>query len=370
MAVSACIGPGPGRVFAGAWRRQPAVALPGNESLLRQPASLILAPGGRPALGKHHSDRVLDSVRSRVGAAHSAIEASWLRCFARHKLDPGLDCGTVDRDSQRLTRQIDTCGRLVGLAQGRIEDLLRMIGHSGRAVFLTDSEGLVLLGRARAADEPLFEQAGLVAGADWSEAAQGTNGIGTCLTEARPVIIHRDQHYLARNTTMSCVDAPVFGPDGRLAAALDVSSVRADDAEGFNQLIGAMLARVAFQIETDLFRDTHAGRRIVQVDNTDTTPSLVAVDQDDVIVGATRAARRRFGMKMGEAVRPVPLQDLTGEDPLGLSGAERMAIVQALARNRGNASAAARELQMGRATLYRHMKRLGLGETGADLSQA
>ncbi len=195
-----------------------------------------------------------------------------------------------------------------------------MIGHTGRAVFLTDSDGLVLLGRARAADEELFEAAGLVEGADWSEAMQGTNGIGTCLTEARPVIIHRDQHYLAQNTAMSCIDAPVFGPEGRLAAALDVSSARADESEGFNQLIGAMLAKVAFQIETDLFRDTYAGRRIVQVDNTDTTPSLVAVDQDDVVVGATRAARRRFGMVMGDAVRPVPLQDLWARTRLGFWG--------------------------------------------------
>jgi transcriptional regulator of acetoin/glycerol metabolism len=244
-----------------------------------------------------------------------------------------------------------------------------MIGHTGRAIYLTDSEGLVLLGRSRAADAGLFEHAGLVAGADRSEAVQGTNGIGTCLAEARPVIIHRDQHYLAQNTAMSCIDAPVFGPDGRLAAALDVSSARADDSEGFNQLIGAMLAKVAFQIETDLFRDRYAGRRIVQLDNTDATPVLVAVDQDDVIVGATRAARRRLGVRMGEEVQPVLLRDLSGKNPLGMQGAERTAIVQALTRNGGNVSAAARELKMGRATLYRHMKRLGIGETGGDLSQ-
>ena len=316
----------------------------------------------------NHPDRVLDSVLSRGEAAHSTVAASWLRCFARHKLDPGQHSVAVNRDSRRLSHQIDNYGRLVRVAEARLEDLLRMLGHTGRAVFLTDADGLVLLGRTRTADDGLFEQAGLVAGADWSEAVQGTNGIGTCLTEARPVIIHRDQHYLAQNTAMSCIDAPVFGPDGKLLAALDVSSARTDDSEGFNQLIGAMIAKVAFQIETDLFRDAFAGRRIVQVENSDATPALVAVDQDDVVIGATRAARRRFGMTMAETVRPVPLRDLSGEDPLGLEGAERAAIVRALTRNGGNASAAARELEMGRATLYRRMKRLGLGQTDRDLS--
>lgn len=318
----------------------------------------------------NHSDRVLESVQSGEDAAYSPVAASWLRCFARHKLDPGLHRIGAERDNLRLSQQMDNHGRLVRVAGSRLEDLLRMIGHTGRAVFLTDSDGLVLLGRTRAADEDLFESAGLVTGADWSEAAQGTNGIGTCLTEGRPVIIHRDQHYLTQNTAMSCIDAPIFGPDGGLAAALDVSSARADDSEGFNQLIGAMISKVAFQIETDLFRDTFAGRRIVQVGNTDGTPALVAADQDDVVVGATRAARRHFGMPMVGALRPIPLKDLSGESPLGLQGAERAAIVQALTRNGGNASAAARELEMGRATLYRRMKRLGLGETGRDLSQS
>lgn len=315
-----------------------------------------------------HSDKVMDSILSRGDAARSSVAASWLRCFARHKLDPGSQRAEAERHPQRLDQQMDNLGRLVRVAGSRVEDLLRMIGHTGRAVFLTDSDGLVLLGRARAADDPMFAKAGLVVGADWSEAVQGTNGIGTCLIEARPVIIHRDQHYLAQNTTMSCIDAPVFGPDGGLIAALDVSSARADESEGFNQLIGAMLTKVAFQIETDLFRDAYAGRRIVQVENNDANPALVAVDKDDVVIGATRAARWRFGMTMGASLRPVPLQDLSGESPLGLEGAERAAIVQALTRKGGNASAAARELGMGRATLYRRMKRLGILETDRDLS--
>lgn len=317
-----------------------------------------------------HSEKVMASVLSRGEAARSTIAASWLRCFARHKLDPTLHKAGTDRDSQRLNAQLDTFGRLMRLAEPRLDDLLQMISHTGRAVFLTDSDGLVLLGRTRPADKALFDSAGLVAGADWSEASQGTNGIGTCLTEARPVIIHRDQHYLARNTAMSCIDAPIFGPDGSLMAALDISSARADDSEGFNQLIGAMLTKVAFQIETDVFRDAHAGRRIVLVDQDDAAPALVAVDRDDVVVGATRAARKRFGLNTCGLLRPIPLRDLSGEDALGLQGAERAAVVRALTRNAGNATATARELGLARATLYRRMKRLGIGENLADLSQS
>ena len=46
--------------------------------------------------------------------------------------------------------------------------------------------------------------------------------------------------------------------------------------------------------------------------------------------------------------------------PRGLERAERAALKRALARADGNVSAAARALGIGRATLYRRMKRLGL----------
>jgi transcriptional regulator of acetoin/glycerol metabolism len=63
------------------------------------------------------------------------------------------------------------------------------------------------------------------------------------------------------------------------------------------------------------------------------------------------------------------LRDVLGEGALGLTGAERSVIVRALTRNGGNASAAARELGIGRATLYRRMKALGIETSPSDLSQ-
>ncbi|HMS95554.1 MAG TPA: helix-turn-helix domain-containing protein, partial [Tabrizicola sp.] len=48
----------------------------------------------------------------------------------------------------------------------------------------------------------------------------------------------------------------------------------------------------------------------------------------------------------------------------GLEGAERAAVIRALTRAEGNVSEAARALGLGRATLYRRMKRLGIDERG------
>lgn len=261
---------------------------------------------------------------------------------------------------------------MLAVASPKLDELFAAIGTCGCGVLLTDPDGVVLDSRCRAGDAEVFRAWGLIPGVDWSEAAQGTNGIGTCLVERRALIIHRDQHFFPHNIGMSCIDAPVYGADATLVAALDVSSARADQTEGFNRLIAAMVAQIAQQIEIDLFRAAFARHRIV-LPRESASPgvALLAVDEDDVVVGATRDARRLHGLEPTGPVRPRPLVDVIGRDRehKGLRGAERAAVIRALTRAGGNVSEAARALGIGRATLYRRMKRLGIASTHPKVSQ-
>lgn len=261
---------------------------------------------------------------------------------------------------------------MLAVAAPKLDELFAMIGACGCGVLLTDPDGTVIDSRCRDGDTEVFQEWGLMPGVDWSESAQGTNGIGTCLAEQRPLTIHRDQHYLAHNIGMSCIDAPVFGPDATLVAALDVSSARADQTENFNRLIEAMVAQIARQIEAELFRATFARRRIVLPrGDAPAGVALLAVDDDDVVVGATREARRLHRLEPAGPVRPRPLVDLVGREgeQRGLRGAERAALIRALTRADGNVSEAARALGLGRATLYRRMKRLGIADGQPKVSQ-
>lgn len=247
----------------------------------------------------------------------------------------------------------------------RLDELFGLVGNAGCGVLLTDADGVILDMRCTDGDAKVFQDWGLRHGADWSEASEGTNGIGTCLTEQRHITIHRDEHFFARNAGMSCMDAPIFGANGQIIAALDVSSARADQTESYNRLIGATVAQIARHIEGDYFRTTYAGRRIVCANRGDTDTALLAIDADDIVVGATRAARQAFGLQTEGAFAPCPASDLFGredDEATGFARAERTAVVRALTRSNGNVSQAARALGVGRATLYRRMKRLGITE--------
>lgn len=310
---------------------------------------------------RNHTEMVVEQSQSR--AATSALTASWRRSMLKHGLDPG-DRRQPDRaSSAELTLRREAMEEFLRLAGPQLDRLYNLVGLSGCNVLLTDADGLVLDQRVGEADARQFRDWGLWQGADWSEAVQGTNGIGTCLVEGRHLIIHRDEHFSTRNIGMSCIDAPIWGPDGRLIAALDVSSARADQTVHYNRLIAAQVAQTARAIESVFFRTSFPDARIIVTgDEAQEAAALLAIDKDDIAIGATRAARRAFGLEREGAIRPRPAADLLGreDDMSGLDRAERAALTRALTRAGGNISAAARALGVGRATLYRRMARLGL----------
>ncbi len=312
-----------------------------------------------------HADTVIRAVQSPSAAAESRLAASWHRSVFKHGLDPTEE-RVVDRvDASELHHRSVALDRLMMIAAPRIDQLFRLVGNSGCCVLLSDSDGVVLDQRCSDADASIFRRWGLWSGANWSEAAEGTNGIGTCLIEGREVTIHRGEHFLSRNIAMSCMDAPIYGPNGQILAALDVSSCRADQTEAFSRLIAATVSQTARQIEIDHFKASYPAARIIMASGERAEDGvLLAVDEDDLVIGATRAARRAFGLGSEPVIKPQPASDILGRsDRLNsLDRAERAAVNRALARVGGNVSAAARALGIGRATMYRRMKQLGLNE--------
>lgn len=310
----------------------------------------------------NHTQQVLSAVGSSSGA--SRLTASWRRSMVKHGLDPSQPQSPRRFEMNHVAQRREELGTFLEVATPKLDQLFQMVGNTGCCVVLTDSKGMVLDQRSKDADAETFDRWGLWTGADWSEQSEGTNGIGTCLAEARHLTIHRDEHFLTRNTAMSCMDSPIFGPDGALIGAIDVSSCRADQTEAFARLIGTVVAQTAKHIETDAFRIAFPKARMIAAPD-DRGVVLLAVDQDDLVVGATRAARRVYGLGQGGAIVPLPASDILGRDSnaSALERAERAVVKRAIVRAGGNVSAASRELGIGRATLYRRMKRLGIGET-------
>ncbi len=320
---------------------------------------------GKPATSRlTHEERIIAVTRDSSASARSAIAASWARSVQRYGLDPYRPKPVRMLSASELSVARERLGDMVRLAQSSLDQLFQAVGGVGCSVLLNDRHGVVLDRRGHPADDAVFQRSGLWTGAVWSEEAEGTNGIGTCLAEERALTIHRDQHFYARNTSFSCSAAPIYDHEGQLAAALDVSSSRADMTESFAGLITIAVADAARRIESLNFRHAFANARVVVTPDLDRhNAGLLAIDRDDMVVGASHAARQAYGLNNAKLARPIPVDALfsRAEDPADeLKRAERGALRRALAATGGNVSAAARALGVSRATLHRKMKWLGI----------
>lgn len=140
---------------------------------------------------------------------------------------------------------------------------------------------------------------------------------------------------------------------------IDVSTARPDLPEAISGLIGSTVAEAARRVESDLFSQSFPRARLILVPGTERgAGALLAIDQNDLVIGATRAARLHLNLSGNLASAPRPVADLLDERAAdGFEEAERAVISRALARSGGNVSAAARALGLSRATLHRKLGR-------------
>jgi transcriptional regulator of acetoin/glycerol metabolism len=311
-----------------------------------------------------HVNRIEAAIASRTGAA-SALVASWRRSSAAHKLDPAEYRPPQRLTDSELTKARQAVERLIRVADPSLDRLFHAIGSAGCCVLLADRKGVPVARRGAPGDDKTFHAWGLWQGAVWSEDSEGTNGIGTCIVEQRTLTIHRDQHFYARNALLSCTTAPIFDHEGRLAAVLDVSSCRADLIADFVRLISIAVSDAARRIEAENFHASFPDARvtIAPLEDHHTTPALIAVDGDDIVVGANRSARMRFNITQASLDKRLPAATLVkglAHPADALAKAERSALHRALAGADGNVSAAAKVLGISRATLHRKLKNMSL----------
>jgi transcriptional regulator of acetoin/glycerol metabolism len=312
-----------------------------------------------------HADRVYTLANEKSGPASSPITASWRRCLTKHGLEPDVARPPAQLTESEFRETLGLSGHVLEEATPELDWLFGMVGKAGCCLVMTDSDGIVLDRRGVQSEDKDFRDVGLWMGALWSEASVGTNGIGTALAEGRMVTIFRDQHFLSANIGLSCTSAPVRDHKGRIVAAIDVSTARRDANEMIMPVLAQAVRDSATRIEVNLFRRAYRDARIVLVPaNSHGGSALLAVDRDDMVLGATRAARLALKLDDHMIDSGMPAADLLNEhldvDGKDLVEAERAVLRRALARNNNNVSLTAEMLGISRATLHRKINRLGL----------
>ncbi|MES1925979.1 sigma-54-dependent Fis family transcriptional regulator [Salinisphaera sp. T31B1] len=242
--------------------------------------------------------RSAGSVRA---GSHTAdlIAGSWDRCIHDYGLDPAqIELDVVSAST--LSAHRDELGEVVSIARAEMENLAAQIAGSGYALLLTDAHGVILYNRVEQSLRGSFRAAGLWDGADWSEGRQGTNGIGTCIFEHRPVIVHCGDHFASRNSALSCSASPIRNPQGDLLAVLDASSVQCEGNRAGQTHTMALVNMSARLIEKCVFLNANANYRILRFHSRPEFVSLIhdgmiAVDEGGRILAVDDGAACQLG---------------------------------------------------------------------------
>lgn len=227
--------------------------------------------------------------------AQRLISNSWQRCQS-YGLDPRKkpkDANVLE--STQVKEERERHGELLKVANAEMHSLYQQVSGSGWSLLLTDNRGVILdyVGDPNLRRE--FRSAGLWLGADWSERQEGTNGIGTALTESRPVAVLRDQHYKTCHHSLSCCGAPILDPDGQVIAVLDASTVNGNQTPETQSHTLALVTLSAQFISKWRFLETFSDAIIVRFHSRCEYVGLIndgvlAVSREGTIVGADHNA--------------------------------------------------------------------------------
>ncbi|MCD6526432.1 MAG: sigma-54-dependent Fis family transcriptional regulator [Desulfuromonas sp.] len=246
---------------------------------------------------RYVTDQVLDTQRLRPHVA-----ASWQRCFQ-------LNINPYGPPQQRTVKAVDQnwsldrLQDLIKVSQPVMENLHNFVGDSGFQVVLAGSNGYILslLGGNSGEDDgsaTLF-----LPGDDWSEPVRGTNAIGTCLVEQKPLQIHGCEHYCEINHSLSCSAAPIFEPDGALIGVLNVSGECQFDSLHTLGMVAAGANAIENQLR--LLRTRNKLRAAYKYSTTITnamSEGLVTVDNDGNITKMNDAAAQILNVVASEVV--------------------------------------------------------------------
>lgn len=242
------------------------------------------------------------------------IQASWNRCVQEYGLD-----ASMRRDVERVTDQNvrelrSRMEEIIFESDATVAHLRHVARDADYCLLLSDATGIVIQGYADTSASRELVEEGLATGSRWNENMVGTNGIGTCIVSRRPVTVTGAAHYNQSLRGFTCTAAPIFAPDGRVAAVLDFSgrSVANSSECSFAHHI---VREAAASISTTLFRKCHQNSCIVALSREpESMPlalnALIATDESGRLLGATQEALSFLGVAELADLGGLQIQDL------------------------------------------------------------
>jgi len=171
---------------------------------------------------------------------------SWQRCRQLH-VNPSCRCAplAVVRETQ-LAQLRESNALLIRAARDVVKHLIDFLAGSGYVIVLTDMQGCLLEVAGDVAIRRRLEHIDFVPGGNWSEAAAGTNAIGTALADGHIVQLMAAEHYCDGWQDLTCTATPIRHPlTNEIVGVLDVTG----NYRLIRPFLTSFLAKAALEIQ-------------------------------------------------------------------------------------------------------------------------
>ncbi|MCB4335341.1 sigma-54-dependent Fis family transcriptional regulator [Bacillus cereus] len=235
---------------------------------------------------KFVNEGVLDSNR-----INQRISESWHRC-KQANVNPHMNKGQKVLSSHIFREQKKKSEIFLDIALPQIQNMRKTIDELQMMALLIDPDGYVLSLSGNKQTLKRAKHINFIEGVKWTEAAVGTNAIGTALEIEEAIMISGTEHYSVVSHSWSCAAAPIHNDDGKLIGILDFSC----PIEFSHPYMLGMVTSIAHAIERECSirvhqNELHLIHRFLDVIDSD--EQVVICNHRDVIVSASKSVRER-----------------------------------------------------------------------------
>tara|TARA_R110001606_G_scaffold361754_7_gene515219 strand:+ start:126484 stop:128424 length:1941 start_codon:yes stop_codon:yes gene_type:complete len=257
-------------------------------------------------------------IDSSISFDPSQQQKRLIQSLYRSQNEYGLDCDS------RATENILTASKISELKQKEAlflrhatlgaDWLHKHIGGLGFCTLVTDRTGATLETRANKQFEDEFKLRGLRLGACWSEAEQGTCGIGTAIVDKKPISVYQNEHFLISNQGISCGSIPIFGTNDEILGVLNATTMSAGTERQSLALAYNLASQAATRVEHDYFSEVHAADWIICLSNPSDgwvvggSGALIAFDDSGLILDVGKQLKHQFPVDFSN--QKIQIQDI------------------------------------------------------------
>lgn len=229
--------------------------------------------------------------------AMTGFKSSWQRCSTDHGLDPSARPQMHRLSARELrdeTLPLEIYLPSIAAELNFVQSVLRSEGYFSS---FSNADGVILDYRNGGSMNPSVdkrERAGVI----WSESVAGTNGVGTCLAERRPVAVVGNEHFFEAFSDLTCISVPVLSPADQIIGVFNLTTTARQFSADALMLSAGLVMRSAERLGDEIFAEFYRNETVLRLVE-DGQTMLLAVDAEQRIVSANRAARRAFSVGAG-----------------------------------------------------------------------